>query len=226
MRDTLIAAKAVSCTFHQGGRPVIAVQAADFLVEPGDRIAIVGPSSCGKSTLLHLMGGLVTAASGSIAWPGLGAFSQLRPSQIAMVFQGPSLMPELTGRENVSLPLLLADGDPVSSADAMAALALFDLDALSDKLPKEMSGGQIQRIALARAVATRPKLILADEPTGQLDQATRDDVLDRLLTSLADTTTALVITTHDPDVATRMRKVWHMRHGVLTTGPGRLEIAA
>jgi len=226
MPDPLIVARALSRTFLQGGKPIPAVQSADFQIVAGDRIAIVGPSGCGKSTLLHLMGGLVPATSGTIAWPGLGAFEDLRPSQIAMVFQGPSLLPELSGIENVSLPLLLADGDPLPGADAAVALGLFDLAALGDKLPEEMSGGQMQRVALARAIAARPKLILADEPTGQLDQATRDDVLDRLLAHLAGTATALVITTHDPAVAARMQKAWRMQHGVLSTNMRTLEVAA
>ena len=213
--------------YHQGGRAILAVQSASFQVEAGDRIAIVGPSGCGKSTLLHLMGGLVPPSSGSLAWPGLGAPADLRPAQIAMVFQGPSLLPELTGIENVMLPLLLpGDDNPIASGDAKAALAVFGLESLADRLPEEMSGGQMQRVALARAVVARPKLVLADEPTGQLDQATRDHVLDQLLAHLAGTATALVITTHDPAVAARMQKIWHMQHGILETSAGPLEIAA
>ena len=226
MLDPLISARALSCTFQQGGRPIAAVKSADFQIRRGDRIAIMGPSGCGKSTLLHLMGGLVTATSGAIAWPGLGAIEDLRPAHIAMVFQGPSLMPELTGSENAALPGLLADGDPLQGADTTAALALFDLLPLTDKLPEQMSGGQMQRVALARAVAGRPKVILADEPTGQLDQATRDDVLDRLPTHLDGSATALVITTHDPAVAARMQKVWHMTYGTLQTDVRNLEAAA
>ena len=215
MPDPLIRAQALSCTFQQGGRPVVAVKSADFQIRAGDRIAVMGPSGCGKSTLLHLMGGLVRATSGTITWPGLGAIEDLRPAHIAMVFQGPSLMPELTAGENVALPGLLANGDLLSGDAATAALALFDLEPLADKLPEQMSGGQMQRVALARAVAGRPKLILADEPTGQLDQATRDDMLDRLLAHLVGLATALVITAHDPAVAARLQTVWHMSHGKL-----------
>ena len=226
MRDPLVVADAVGRTYQQGGRPVVALQPASFRIDPGDRIAIVGPSGCGKSTVLHLMGGLETATSGRITWPALGDAAALRPSQIAMVFQGPSLMPELTAIENVSLPLLFGDGNPLPAADALAALRLFDLEALADRLPEEMSGGQMQRVALARAVASRPRLILADEPTGQLDQGTRDDVLDRLIEHLASTETALVITTHDPAVASRMWTAWPMRFGVLRPNPEQIGAAA
>ena len=226
MRDQLVVADAVGRTYRQGGRPVVAVQSASFRIYPGDRIAVAGPSGCGKSTLLTLIGGLETATSGRISWPAFGDATSLRPRHIAMVFQGPSLIPELTAIENVSLPLLLGDSKPLPPAAALAALRLFDLETLADRLPEEMSGGQMQRVALARAVAAGPRLILADEPTGQLDQATRDEVLDRLLAHLAGTETALVLTTHDRAVASRLRTVWRMQGGVLRSNPEHIEAVA
>ena len=226
MSEVLIVADKLQRIFQQGGRPAIGVQSASFRVVAGDRIAIVGPSGCGKSTLLHLMGGLERATTGTIAWPGLGAFDDLRPAKIAMIFQGPSLIPELTARENVTLPSLLDDGDGQRDVDSLAALRLFDLEALADKLPEEMSGGQMQRVAMARAVAGRPAVILADEPTGQVDQATRDDLLDRLLTHLSGTPTALIVTTHDPVVSERMQTIWRMQGGVLTNSTMTLGVAA
>ena len=218
MPDPLIVAKALERNYQQGGQPIVAVKLASFQIFPGDRIAIVGPSGCGKSTLLHLMAGIETATSGTIAWPGLGELQTLRPDKIAMVFQGPSLIPELTALENVSLPQLIGEDGLRPAADALAALRMFDLEALAEKLPEEMSGGQMQRVALARAVTGRPQLILADEMSGQLDHATRDQVLDRLLAHLTGTDTALVLTTHDPAVASRMRDIWHMQRGQLRTG--------
>ena len=226
MPDPLIVAKALARNYQQGGRPIVAVRLACFQIFPGDRIAIIGPSGCGKSTLLHLMAGIEAATSGTIAWPGLGESQTLRPDKIAMVFQGPSLIPELTALENVSLPQLIGERGLRPATDAHAALRLFDLEALAEKLPEEMSGGQMQRVALARAVAGWPRLILADEPSGQLDQTTRDQVLDRLLAHLVGTETALVITTHDPEVASRMRDTWHMQRGLLRTGAETVGAAA
>ena len=176
---------------------------------PGERIAIVGPSGCGKSTLLHLIGGLDNPTSGTIVWPALGRAEDLRPQQVALVFQAPSLLPPLTVIENVELPLLLGREPSEARAAAEVALALFGLTDLKSKLPEELSGGQAQRVSLAR-------LLLADEPTGQLDRATAMPMIDALLRSI-DHTTALVIATHDLAVAERMDSIRRMRHGVLET---------
>jgi len=185
-------------------------------VAPGDRIALVGPSGSGKSTLLHLMAGLDIPTSGVISWPALGARETLRPSKIGIVFQMPSLLPSLSVVENVEVPLLLDHkGAPTARAAALEALARLDLAALADKLPDELSGGQAQRVAVARALAPRPPLLLADEPTGQLDHPTSRHLFDVLLAALAETPTALVVATHDRAIAERMTTVWRIHHGTL-----------
>jgi len=216
MSEPLVIARDVSRTYTAGGTATVALAAATGAVMDGDRIALVGPSGSGKSTLLHLLGGLDLPSQGEVVWPALGARDTLRPRQIAFVFQVSSLIPSLTALENVALPLLLA-GERSASAMAAArdALALIDLDGITAKVPEELSGGQAQRVGVARALASHPRLILADEPTGQLDRATAAHLMDTLLTALADTDTALVIATHDLAIARRMRTVWHMDHGRL-----------
>jgi len=202
--------------YQRGGATVVALQEATCTIAPGDRIALVGRSGSGKSTLLHLLGGLDTPTSGTVAWPALGARDTLRPTQVAFVFQMPSLLPPLTVVENVELPLLLGGIDaPTARAAAYDALERIDLAALADQLPEELSGGQAQRVAVARALAYRPRLILADEPTGQLDRPTAQHLFDILLAALAGTDTALVVATHDRSMADRLAQRWQMRQGIL-----------
>lgn len=216
MADPFVEATRLGRIFRQGGSTIAALVSATFRIMPGDRIAIVGPSGCGKSTLVHLIGGLDSPTSGTIAWPALGRAEDLRPQQVALVFQAPSLLPPLTVVENVELPLLLGHEPSAARPAAEAALALFALTDLKDKLPEELSGGQAQRVSLARALSARPRLLLADEPTGQLDRATAMPMIDALLQSIGGTM-ALVIATHDLAVARRMDRIWRMQHGVLET---------
>jgi ABC-type lipoprotein export system ATPase subunit len=222
MRNVLIEAHSLNRTYRHGETRVVALATASFVLNGGDRIALVGRSGSGKTTLLHLMAALDTPTSGTIDWPALGARETLLPGKISLVFQTPSLLEPLTVSENVALPLLMADAaDPGGRASDVegavsAALARFGLEALAQKLPEELSGGQMQRVAMARAAAGRPLVILADEPTGQLDQATGQALLDALIAHLANTPTALVIATHDPAVSARMNTVWRMERGVLT----------
>lgn len=226
MRDVLIEAQSLNRTYRHGETQVVALATASFVLNRGDRIALAGRSGSGKTTLLHLMAALDTPTSGTIDWPALGARETLLPGKISLVFQTPSLLEPLTVSENVALPLLMADaadpGDRASDVEGAvsAALARFGLEALAQKLPEELSGGQMQRVAMARAAAGRPLVILADEPTGQLDQTTGQALLDALIAHLANTPTALVIATHDPAVSARMNTLWRMERGVLTeAGP-------
>jgi ABC-type lipoprotein export system ATPase subunit len=226
MPDVLIEAQSLNRTYRHGETRVVALATASFVLNGGDRIALVGRSGSGKTTLLHLMAALDTPTSGTIDWPALGPRETLLPGKISLVFQTPSLLEPLTVSENVALPLLMADAaDPGARASDVegavsAALARFGLEALAQKLPEELSGGQMQRVAMARAAAGRPLVILADEPTGQLDQATGQALLDALIAHVANTPTALVIATHDPAVSARMNTVWRMERGVLTeAGP-------
>ncbi len=220
MAEPLIIAKGLSRRFGSGPAATDALREATCTIYPGDRIALTGPSGSGKSTFMHLIGGLDVPSGGTVTWPALGPRAALRPGQIVDVFQGPSLLPPLSVIENVRLPLLLQGlSDRDATTQAEGALAAFRLVHLRDKLPEEISGGQTQRVAIARALAVRPALILADEPTGQLDSATAIEILSILLGTLADLGAAIVISTHDPRVAERLDTVWSMRDGVLATLP-------
>jgi ABC-type lipoprotein export system ATPase subunit len=218
MDEALVVADAISRTFGTGSAATVALREATCSLYPGDRIALTGPSGSGKSTLLHLLGGLDLPTTGVVSWPGLGSRQQLRPGLVVDVFQGPSLLPPLSVLENVRFPLIL-NGTPDKEATEIAwdALALFDLEHLRDKLPEEISGGQAQRVAIARAISVRPALVLADEPTGQLDSATAIGVLERFLAALDDIGAALVVATHDARITKLLGIVWAMRNGRLWT---------
>jgi putative ABC transport system ATP-binding protein/lipoprotein-releasing system ATP-binding protein len=202
--------------FGTNGSQVVALQHATCSIQRGDRIALVGPSGSGKSTLLHLLAALDDPTTGTVTWPALGDRDTLRPSKISFVFQTESLLAPLTVLENIEVPRLLGGSNADEARnDASEILGALDLGAIADKLPEEISGGQAQRAAVARSLITRPALILADEPTGQLDHHTAAHLLDLLLRRLEGRDTALVIATHDPVVASRMKTRWTMDHGVL-----------
>lgn len=203
---------------------VYALRPVSFVISAGDRIALLGRSGSGKSTLLHLVADLDLPTSGQLTWPGLGRHGTLRPKHIGIVFQAPSLIPTLSVVENVELPLRLAGDIPSPRSEAMKALGAVGLASIADKLPDELSGGQAERVALARAIAPRPRLILADEPTGQLDHPTARRAMDALLKSVAGTDAAIVVATHDPSVAERMNSTWLMEHGQLQL-PAIMEVA-
>jgi len=212
----LVRCDGVARTFGEGPTATVALQPTECSVLAGQRIALTGPSGSGKSTLLHLMAGLDDPTVGEVSWPAIGSRDVLRPGRVAVVFQGPSLLPPLTVLENTALPLLIGGmTDADASEVAHAALRALDLDALADKLPEEISGGQAQRVAVARALAGDPSLILADEPTGQLDRANGDAVVDVLLAASAHAGSALVVSTHDPAVAGRLPERWEMHSGRL-----------
>jgi putative ABC transport system ATP-binding protein len=219
--DALIRCSDVGRTYGRGDSAVVAVHGASCTVSPGDRIAIMGPSGSGKSTLLHLLAGLESPTVGSVSYPRLAvAGTPGSPSAIGLVFQAPTLIPSLTVVENVLLPLLLGADAPSDAAErAHAALALLDIDVLSNDLPQELSGGQAQRVVIARVLASRPQVILADEPTSQLDRATADHVADVLVQVADETGAALVIATHDEAIGARMRQEWPMDDGRLVVDP-------
>lgn len=219
MSDRLVEAVDVSRSFQLGGVAFQALKPASFTVTAGDRIAIIGPSGSGKSTLMQLIADLDKPTSGQLRWPALGVPGQLRPRHIGVVFQSPSLIPTLSAIENVEVPMRLLGRDATSRDIALKALASVGLADMADKLPDELSGGQAQRVGLARAMALRPPLILADEPSGQLDEATAQRALDALLDSVSGVDAALLITTHDPAVARRLKTIWRMNFGLLTLPP-------
>lgn len=213
----LMRMRQVSRRFHLRDGEVAALIDVDCAIAAGDRIAVVGPSGSGKSTLLAMIARLDEPTSGSIDWPAFGASADLRPAHIGVAFQTPSLLPALSIVENVELPLLILGRAGEARAAAMTALSRLELAALAERLPEEISGGQAQRVALARAMVSRPGLLLADEPTGQLDQATGQAVIRGLIEQAEATGTALVVATHDPAIARQMNILWHMDHGRLET---------
>lgn len=215
MSDILVEGENVARHFRQGGADICALQPASFVIRAGDRIALVGRSGSGKSTLLHLIAGLDEPTSGRLTWQARGRHEALRPTYIGMIFQAPSLIPTLSAVENVEIPLRIAETIPSPRARAMEVLDLLGLVGIADKVPDELSGGQAQRVALARAIALKPRLILADEPTGQLDQFIARQTVDALLQSLEGRDAALVVATHDPSVAEPLQTTWFMDHGQL-----------
>lgn len=206
----------VSRRFERAGEGVTAIEDASFEIGADSRIALVGPSGSGKSTLLHVMAGLLDPTAGSVSWPALDRVGDGRPGAVAVVFQAPSLAPWLDAIENVMVPLLLQGLDETAAhRKADAALADLSLAEIADKLPEELSGGEAQRVAIARAIAQNAKLILADEPTGQLDQATAREVMSALVAAADRNHAALIVATHDPTVAAALPVVWRMNHGRL-----------
>jgi len=211
-------------TYGRGPGAVVAVHNATCEIWRNQCVAVTGPSGSGKSTLLHLLAGLDDPTAGTVTWPALGDRSTLRPGPVGVVFQGPSLLPALDVTENVALPALLAgDTDHDARRGAIDALELLGLAELGPKLPEELSGGQSQRVAVARVLAGRPLLIVADEPTGQLDHVAAGHVITALLDAAVGLGAGLIISTHDPVVAARFADRWEMRDGALTGAIARSE---
>jgi putative ABC transport system ATP-binding protein len=214
----LVVCSDVSRTFGSGRAAVVAVHGTTAEVSPGARIAIAGPSGSGKSTLLHLMAGLELPTRGQVSWPSFSPDAAERAQEIGVVFQSPSLVPALDVAENTALPLLLAGLAEYECRERVAeALDLVGVSDLSAKLPEELSGGQAQRVAVARVLAQRPRLVLADEPTGQLDHATGQHLIDVLLSTTERIGAALVVSSHDPSVLERLETHWTMHEGRLRT---------
>lgn len=226
MSDILVRAEKVSMQYSSPGAPLVTVlDRIDCEIASRNLIAITGPSGSGKSTLLHILGGLITPSRGQVEWPALGSKETLMPEKIQFVFQSPSLFPALDVLDNITLPLFLAGRSAGANERARALLEEFELDDLADKLPEELSGGQAQRVAMLRALTTAPRLIFADEPTGQLDSHTASDFLGRVLEIARDQGIALVIATHDSRMADRMAILWRMDHGRLLKSVSKKELA-
>jgi len=216
--QNLVVCTDASRTFGSGGSAVVAVHGTTCEVGPGARIAIAGPSGSGKSTLLHLLAGLELPTRGGVAWPGFSTIAAERAQDIGVVFQSPSLVAALDVAENTALPLILAGVTQQECRDRVGeALDLIGVSNLAGKLPEELSGGQAQRVAVARVLALRPRLVLADEPTGQLDHETGQHLMDVLLSATERIGAALVVSTHDQSVAERLDTHWAMHEGRLRT---------
>ena len=216
----IVDAQNISRVFTMAAGPVAAVRDVSLHIADGDHIAVRGPSGCGKSTLLHLLGCVDTPSAGSLRFDGRdvsgmsdAARSRLRLRHIGFVFQRFFLLPMLTAAENIELPQSEA-GVPRDERRRRTRelLEYVGLAARADHRPSQLSGGEMQRVAIARALANRPRLLLADEPTGELDAATGDQIASLLDRVNADGT-ALVIVTHDPALAARARRLLTMRDG-------------
>ena len=219
MSDILVRATGLRREFGNGQTPVVAIAEATFEIHEGDRIVLVGPSGSGKTSLLHLIAGLDEPSAGVIEWPALGGAGDLRPGRVSIAFQGPSLLPPLTVSENVALPALLAGGaEADATAAALVLIGEIGLSEVASKLPEEISGGQAQRAGVARALMGRPRLILADEPTGQLDRGSAAELIGVMFRHAEATGAALVIATHDTFVAERMPLCWTITDRRLQTG--------
>jgi len=216
----IVDAKNVSRVFSMPAGPVTAVRDVTLQINSGDHVAVRGPSGCGKSTLLHMLGCVEPQTSGTLLFDGQDISrlsdarrSLLRLKQIGFVFQRFFLLPMLTARENVELPMSEAGvSKQARQTRAAELLEYVGLAARADHRPSQLSGGEMQRVAIARALANGPRLLLADEPTGELDEATGAQIA-ALLDRVNQAGTALVIVTHDPALADRAGRVLMMRDG-------------
>lgn len=217
--NCLVEASGICCSYQVGTHEVVALASASCRIHQGDQIALVGPSGSGKSTLLQVLGGLEAVTKGEISWPAIANVESLRPYWVSFIFQMPSLLAPLSVIENVELPLLMMKRDEQEARkEALEALERLEINRLADKLPEELSGGKAQRVAVARALASKPKLILADEPTGQLDHPTALHMMDVLFAYLKESHTAIVVATHDDEIASRFKTRWQMNQGRLERG--------
>jgi putative ABC transport system ATP-binding protein len=210
--------------FKRGSERIDVLRGANLTVPEGDFLALMGPSGSGKTTLLNLMGGLDQPSEGTVDVGGVditrlggGALSKWRGQHIGFVFQLYNLLPVLTAERNVELPLLLTSLSKAERRKRVAiALKVVGLSDRAKHYPRQLSGGQEQRVGIARAIVTDPTLLLCDEPTGDLDRKAGDEVLDLLQTLNRDHGKTIVMVTHDPHAAERAKRTLHLDKGVLT----------
>jgi putative ABC transport system ATP-binding protein len=225
MSNSLVTVRDLHKMFHRGGERIDVLQGVNLDIPQGDFLALMGPSGSGKTTLLNLLGGLDTPTQGSITVSGDrldkmsgGKLSAWRARHIGFVFQLYNLLPVLTAARNVELPLLLTK---LSKADRRkrveVALNVVGLSERMNHYPRQLSGGQEQRVGIARAIVTDPTLLLCDEPTGDLDRRSGDEILDLLQALNQQHNKTIVMVTHDPHAAVRAKRTLHLEKGILVT---------
>ena len=226
MSAPVIHAQGINLHLQSGGQPLHILRDVDLAIEPGEVVAIVGPSGSGKTSLLMVLGGLERATSGSVVVDGTelagkneDQLAVFRRKSLGILFQNFHLIPSMSALENVALTLEIAEpGTPWRQLRDRAAAALTDVG-LKDRLthlPSALSGGEQQRVGLARALVGTPKVLLADEPTGNLDQETGARIIEQILGMAKDRGTAILLITHDPSLAARAGRILHMNQGRLT----------
>lgn len=222
-QDTIISLSDVSKIYYRGKEPIPVLEHLQLDIPKGSFEAFMGPSGSGKSTLLNLIAGLDRPSQGSITVAGAridvmseNALAKWRSQTLGFVFQTYNLMPVLTAQENVELPLLLTSlSRSERKKRAQTALRIVGLEQRMDHYPKQLSGGQEQRVAIARALVNDPQIIVADEPTGDLDRQSADDILALLETLNKEFQKTIVMVTHDPEAAKRASLIRRLNKGVL-----------
>jgi putative ABC transport system ATP-binding protein len=225
--DVLVRASGLHKEFKRGSERIDVLQGVDLEIPAGDFLALMGPSGSGKTTLLNLLGGLDSPTRGTIAIAGQqidkmssGQLARWRASNIGFVFQLYNLLPVLTAERNVELPLLLTKlSRKERRRHVEVALRVVGLSDRARHYPRQLSGGQEQRVGIARAIVIDPTLLLCDEPTGDLDRKAGDEILDLLQALNRENGKTIVMVTHDPHAAARAKRVLYLDKGVLTTEP-------
>ena len=225
MADSLVTVRDLHKVFHRGGQRIDVLQGVTLDIPQGDYLALMGPSGSGKTTLLNLLGGLDTPTGGSVTVAGdrldnmsAGKLAAWRARHIGFVFQMYNLLPVLTAARNVELPLLLTKLSKAERRKRVeVALNVVGLGERMHHYPRQLSGGQEQRVGIARAIVTDPTLLLCDEPTGDLDRKSGDEILDLLQALNQQHGKTIIMVTHDPHAAARANRTLHLEKGVLVT---------
>lgn len=229
--DTVLQTAALRREYAMGRESVVALGGVDISIQRGEFVAIMGPSGSGKSTLLNLLGGLDQPTSGKVILDGhdLSAYNEeelaaIRRQKMGFIFQRHDLFPVLTARENIEFPMLLNDTSlEERRRQSTQLLNLVSLAEKADSLPEELSGGQQQRVGIARALANAASILLADEPTGNLDSATSEDIIDSLIALKQSRNLTLIMVTHDPEVAAHADRILQLKDGHMVAGNGSVK---